>query len=120
MTATSAPTNQPARPNGGPGAVTYYGIPHPLRDEGSLLVYDPDSVGIAMEAARHGAPPLRRLDVPAGAGDERDVRGVEAKLRALLRGRARRATGWSAFYWIAGPALVLLWFNVAPWLAVLF
>jgi hypothetical protein len=123
MTAVTAPSDpvpaDPLTPPAGPANLTYVRLSHPFAD-GPLLLYEPERMRTALEAAQRGAPLSRNVLSEEDAVDEREVRAVELRYRRTLQRRARVATGWSIFYWLLGPALSLLWVNVGPALAVLF
>ena len=128
MTATTATAPQPNGPAGrtagpaapaGPGSLTYYQLPDPLRDR-ELLFFDANALQRVLEGTRHGLTPERAALGTTQAPDERAAQALEARVRRRLRARARGAAGWSIFYWLLGPALALLWINLAPLLAAAF
>jgi hypothetical protein len=99
--------------------LTYYKVPHPLR-EGELILYDPDDVRQALEDARRGAPLVREARGAGSPPDEAEVRAVEARLRRWLNERSRVAWGRALWWASLGPALSLLWINFAEAVALLF
>ncbi len=99
--------------------VTYYKLPHPLRD-GELLFYDADAVSRALDDARRGAPLARVALGAQSPPEEAEVRGLEGRLGRGLRARSRAAWGRALWWILLGPALSLLWINFAPAIALIF
>lgn len=99
--------------------LTYYKLPHPLR-EGDLLYYDADAVSQALDVARRGAPLTRVALGSQSAPEAAEVQGLEGRLRRGLQARARAGWGRALWWILLGPALSLLWINFAPALALIF